>query len=215
MPCAYSVRMMGQKKRLNLSVDAEAVKRARKLDINISDLTERILQSFTVEPGSLGEAEERKEYLRLLATMDPVIRANGIEVPVGTAERWLDDNADDNADDSTEVSYVGGGQFRPKDPNVLGLDLSGDSYDWSLDEIEGQDTHLSFLSPIRIVSNFIEKVNEKKRRREVDLHELRVARNVLEAVLGGEKPSTPPVAELPKQPHRKKRARSRSKGGRP
>jgi hypothetical protein len=187
--------MTGQKKRLNLSVDAEAVKRARDQDINISDLTERILQSFVVEPGSLDKDEERKEYLRLLATMDPVLKAHAIEVPIGRAYF----SPDDYPDSDTELAYVGGGRFRPKEPGNLALDESGDTYDWTLDEIEGHDTWVTFETPTRIISNFIEKVNEKKRHREVALHELRVARNVLEAVLSTDRvgPATP-TQPLPK-----------------
>jgi Post-segregation antitoxin CcdA len=180
------------KRKLTLTVDADTVDRARKQDINISDLTERILQTVTVEDGSLSPAEERKEYLRLLSAMDPVINAHHVKVPVGKGYHRISDWADD---EETELFYVGGGQFEPRDPNALRLDLSGDhsnDWSWSLEEIEDKDTYIRFESPMRIIGNFVEKVGESKRRREVEMHDLHVARSVLEAVLGAERPSSSP-----------------------
>lgn len=184
------------KRKLTLTVDADTVERARKQEINISDLTERLLQSVTIESGALDRIEERKEYLRLLATMDSVIRAYHIEVPVGKVLRTVDEWGDDL---ESALLYVGGGQFRPTDPNALGLDLSNDNWAWPIEQIERKDTHAYFDSPMRVISNFIEKVSEKKREREIEMHDLRVARSVLEAVLGANKPA-PPAPETPGKP---------------
>ena len=193
---------------MTLTVDKGAVERAKKLDINISELTERILQSFAVESGDLGKAEERMEYLRLLAAMDPVLRAHGIEVPIGVGYRVFNEQSENE----TEVRYVGRGRFRPEDPNELGLNLSEDKDEWTLDEIEDENTYVTFETPTRIISNFIEKVNEKKRKREVALHELRVARNVLEAVLATDKPSPSPPVESVVQDARRQKLRPKARG---
>lgn len=203
------------KQKLTLTVDADAVERARRQDINISDLTERILQTITVDDSSLSSAEERKEYLQLLATMDSVIKSLHVKIRVGKAY-WSSDEYDG---EDTELYYAGGGRFEPKDPNALHMDLSDDlggDWSWPLDEIEGPDTEVVFDPPMRIIGNFIEEVGEKKRRREVEMHDLRVARSVLEAVLGAERAvlptdqpppgdAAPPVKPAPTAGRRKKK----------
>lgn len=184
------------KQKLTLTVDADAVERARRQDINISDLTERILRTITVDDSSLSAAEERKEYLQLLATMDPVIKSLHVRIRVGKAY-WA---SDDYEGDETELYYIGLGQFEPKDPNALRLDLSGDhgaDWSWTLDEIEDANTHVVLDPPMRIIGNFIEEVGERKRRREVEMHDLRVARSVLQAVLGAERSVPPSPPEPP------------------
>ena len=207
--------MAKAKRKLTLTVDADTVERARKQDINISALTERILQTVTVDNGSLTPAEERREYLRLLSAMDSVISAHQVKVPVAKAYRCLDPSDDYSDVAETELLYVGGGRFEPTSPQALGLDLSDDDWSRPLDRIEDKDTNVDFEPPLRIITNFIEKVSERRQHREAALHELRMVRSVLEAVLNTERADPSTEAEPSAKPTTTTAARRGSKGSRP
>ena len=58
--------MVGEKQKLTLSVDKEAVEKAKKLGINISEITERVLMGYTSAEkpeGSLHEAYNQLFFL--------------------------------------------------------------------------------------------------------------------------------------------------------
>jgi len=74
------------KQKLTLSVDKEVVKKAKELGINISELTEKVLASFTFEPSKDDALKVKEKYKELFDLMLPMLSKLGVSVVVGEIE---------------------------------------------------------------------------------------------------------------------------------
>jgi len=72
-----------KKQKLTLSVDPDVVKKARRLGINISEITEGILRGFSFSPSSIETAALYEKYQQLFQTMLPLMKKYEINVKVG------------------------------------------------------------------------------------------------------------------------------------
>ena len=90
-----------RKEKLTLSVDEEVVKKARALDINISQATEMALRGFTAGSGEADANQIRAAYDYLFRAMMPTMLLLGttVEVVSGNAtsrlgvRKWPPDHA--------------------------------------------------------------------------------------------------------------------------
>src|SRR5713101_3690348 len=99
------------KQKLTLSVDAEVVDRAKALGINISELAEQALRSFTYKPADAKDEALQQRRDELFKAMTPMLRRYSVKVPIG--QYMHRDEGDQYAqfEQKGEVYLAGHGQF--------------------------------------------------------------------------------------------------------
>ncbi len=159
------------KQKLTLSVDAETVDRAKSLGINISELTEQVLDSFTFRPEDAEREAIMRQRKELFDSMNPLISRYKLRVPVGV---YIQDGHE-----AWEVVMVGQNKFEyllETDPEEV----------WAGGTIQqillSSEDYVSFYSVDTILKNFMKAVEEEKTKRKQQVASLVAARKIVEAI---------------------------------
>ncbi len=155
------------KQKLTLTVDGDTVEAAKKLGLNISELTERILKGYTFDPERLERGATRSQYEELLTSMDPLIQKFHCEVVVGTF--W-----DGAIQESVPVSYGVDG--------LLCEDPTRSDDDDTVYNVSVKAASVSFLRPNQILKNFFTAIEAEKSRRREEVESLVLAKKFVEAL---------------------------------
>ncbi len=199
------------KQKLTLSVDAESVEKAKALGINISDLTEQVLRSFTLRPEDTREDALKEQRELLFKEMTPLLKGLSADVRVGS----IYDPGAGSPDDESDVVLTGDGKVM-----VVREEQDEDgSYSYYTDPSEvggllGPPSRVSFLPPDKIVRNFMEAVEAAKSKRKEEIASFALARKIVEAVTQVDKATSragPPTRTVDSAPPRPAKGRSRSK----
>lgn len=157
--------MIPEKQKLTLSVERGIVEKAKKLGINISELTETFLKHVSeAEIKGVGTKDEiNVAYNKIFDAMIPALIKFNASVVIGE-----------------EVSY------RAKDhksPEYMNVELlpSGDLW---LPDFEETTTieNISLASPKKILSSFITSLVKASERNKEDIKQLEIFRRVIEAI---------------------------------
>lgn len=180
-----------KKQKLTLSVDSEIVEKARKLDINISEITEKVLDSFTFTPKKTDVDEVYSKYRQLFETMIPLLKNFGTSCLIGKFETTP------NKDYPFEI------MFTDLDLTYEGKLFMSEFDQWiSLDDIE--NIPISFFhKPKKILSKLLESLALSQEARKENIADLEMANRIVQAITGQIK--KPPQ----KIPHKKKRSKKR------
>ena len=152
--------------KLTLSVDAKAVEKAKKLGLNISEITEIVLKGFTFEPKK-GEKEEMyQKYADLFSIMLPLMTKYDLEVAV--------------AED-----YIAGVNRIAIAAEPIMLTTSGD-FRHTLSDKFSEDIHkiglIHFFGPNEILTNLIDGIARVSENHKKLITELELARRIVEAI---------------------------------
>ncbi len=166
-----------RKEKLTLSVDEEVVKRARALDINISQATEMALRGFTAASGEADAAQIRAAYDYLFRAMMPTMLRLDATVEVGF-------DPDPQSDGSS-----------------LYLEPDGKLYWWHHTFDEASDTSLDQIklstlhNPAKIVSNWLDALRQAKEKNPERLKTIQLYSGIVEvmskALIGPSSPRGP------------------------
>lgn len=159
------------KEKLTLSVDEEVVKKAKKLGINISDITEKVLKGYTSAEkpnGSLHSA-----YKQLLDSILPLLKefvcnvkiAGGIDSAVTTDSK----GNQEEVEMPFEVLLLSDGSFFIEDFEYSFSDIK---------KISPQD----FLSPEKILSNLVDVLARSKEANEERMQQIMMAKRIVDAM---------------------------------
>ncbi|VVB92608.1 Post-segregation antitoxin CcdA [uncultured archaeon] len=150
---------MAEKQKLTLSVEKELVEKAKKLGVNISEITENVLRhiSETEIKEVVTKEEINAAYEKLFNTMLPAMEKFGASVEVGKV--WFDENH------SFTVKLLNNGELWIPDIEQT-------------TKIEG----VSVDSPKKILSNFIESLVNASEKNKEKLKELEIFRKIIEAL---------------------------------
>jgi hypothetical protein len=159
------------KQKLTLTVDAETVEAAKKLGLNISEVTERVLKGYTFDPDRAEEGVSRKQYRELIGAMDPLLTKYRSQVLVG----WI--STDSPSDDGEAVFYSGDGQLYSEED--IGPDAAGNSQ--VVQQAVSTDS-VDFLRPAQILKNFFAAIESAKNRRREEVEGLLLAKRLVEAL---------------------------------
>jgi hypothetical protein len=165
------------KKKLTLSVDEDVVKRAKALNLNLSEITEQVLRGFAFAPGGDDNSTVYQKYKELFSIMLPLLKRYGTSVQVAY---WLNEPEDDDP-------YSGG---------EVAVNLSADGKLWQYDsndltpegdeigrEVEVTAISLSLLSkPKTILGNFIAAITKAKEERKEQLNELEMVKGIVAVI---------------------------------
>ena len=190
---------MREKRKLTLSVDAEVIQRARELGINISEITEAVLQGFAFTPDRVDRKTTQDKYGQLCRGMLPLLQEFGVEVEIGDIARMWEPGEETTScihdPDNTEVRqhyYMKpDGSFSSESKHIdhsnePELTICGPFRD----EVRLNSIELSHLLPPKdILSNFIKALSSAKDKRQ-RLEELEMAIRVVDAMTRKRQPDT-------------------------
>ncbi len=167
------------KRKLTLSVDAETVERAKGLGINISDLTEQVLRSFTFKAGDDPDETVRHQREELFNSMIPLLRRYRTKIKVG---EWanLECVGDEQypGDVEGEVTLRGDGKFYLSGGYVAS---TGEEPEGTLEDLE-EDYEIYFSTTEEILKEFLKVIETERASRQQSVEALVVARKVVEAI---------------------------------
>jgi hypothetical protein len=74
---------MVDKQKLTLSVDKNAVTKAKEMGLNLSEITEQILIGYTYEKEELTDEILKQQYLELFKSMLPIMKKHNYKLKIG------------------------------------------------------------------------------------------------------------------------------------
>lgn len=161
--------MIRNKVKLTLSVDKEVVEAAKKLGLNLSDVTENILRGFSFSPGRTDKDELLEKYRNLFDTMKPLLREFGVSVPVGEDYAFYKDEKGHSEPFGFEIRLLSNG--------VLFID----EFDHMVSDISDLDIN-ALHSPKRILGDFILELSKGADNRKEKIREIEMARRIITAL---------------------------------
>jgi len=158
-----------EKKKLTLSVSSATVEKAKKLGLNISDITEKILSHYTFEHDIADDDAFLGEYRALFKTILPLIRKYNISLKVGDV---------DLGQGASQDFYL--------EPNGVVKSFLADNYDDPLfvakiDEL-GIDAVRQMFKPVRILEGLISQLESEVENQKETTRELKMVRKIIEAM---------------------------------
>jgi hypothetical protein len=157
------------KQKLTLSIDKEVIQKAKKLGINISELTEQVLKGYTSAEKPNGTLYDG--YRQLFNSIVPLMKEYGIyDICVGQdSEPILDEK--NNLIHSINYNYwlTSSGYFYESET------------DTSIKDIKKINIQ-SFLSPKEILSKIIDALVKSKEAQEERMNELMMAKRIIDAM---------------------------------
>ena len=163
------------KKKLTLSVDEEVIEKAKSLGLNLSEITEAVLRGFAFAPDKVEKDVLYSKYKELFEVILPLLKEYDVSVMI--AEYSLDD--DQPPLDSYSIYLSPNGKFW------------ADGIEQSFSNIH-QISIPDFLSPKKILSNFITALADSKVKREEQLEELEMVKGIIAAITAkAKKPKVP------------------------
>jgi len=156
--------MVSEKQKLTLSVEKELVEKAKKLGVNISEITETVLRH--VSETEIKEVVTKNEinagYKKLFDAMLPAMKKFGASVDVGDISIY-----------DTDGIYLYSSD----------VELSSDGQLWVRDhDTTTKIEYVSLKSPKKILSIFIESLVKASERNKEKLKELDIFRKIIEAL---------------------------------
>ncbi len=157
---------MTEKQKLTLSVDKELVEKAKKLGVNISEITEIALRhiSKTETKEVVTKEEVTVAYNKMFDAMLPAMEKFDASVEVG---KIIEYDEKGNMNFNSEVYLSSKGKFWISDPVEATIKIEQVS---------------SFSSPKKILSYYIDSLIEASERNKEKLKELEIFRRVIEAL---------------------------------
>ncbi len=151
------------KRKLTLTVDNEVVEKAKKIGLNLSDITERVLRGFAFSPKQGDKTEVYSKYRELFDTMKPILADYGVSVEIA---HYFED-AELMEEEIIRLTPTG----------ELWSNLTGRI----IPNMEEIPLYL-LLEPKQILANFIESLSEEKQKRHERLGELEMAKRIILAM---------------------------------
>lgn len=159
---------MNEKQKLTLSVEKELVEKAKKLGVNISEITETVLRhiSETETKEVVTKEDVDIAYKKLFDAMLPTMKKFGSFVKVGRVVEEMHDK---------DGRFVG--------VNAMDVVLFENGELWIKDvEVTPKFEEVSFDSPKEILSTYIDSLIEASEKNKEGLKELEIFRRVIEAL---------------------------------
>ena len=156
---------MVEKQKLTLSVDKKVVQKAKDAGLNISEITEKLLRSYTIEIENIGKEELHREYKELIDLMWPLMQKHGVNVNIG----WDVVDEYEGKKILAPIVYTAEG--------ILWNSYSSKVYE----EISDIDSRL-LDSPTKILHNFLEGLTRIDEISSEKIRELEMSKRILRVV---------------------------------
>jgi hypothetical protein len=167
------------KRKLTLTVDSETVDAAKKLGLNISDLTEQLLRGYTFDPKVVEAGLGEEEYKRLCATMDTLLRKYDCAVHIGALRPYEPDAHE--GEGLSLVYYHGAEVVDTSDSPITDINTSE-----TFETIGRDDYYIDFLRPDQILKNFLRAIARAQESRQEQAEGFAVAMGVISLLTDAE-----------------------------
>jgi|GEM_PF-6358280 len=160
--------MPKEKQKLTLSVEKELVEKAKKLGVNISEITEKVLKhiSETKTKDVVTREEVNEAYKKLFDAMLPAMKKFDTDIYVGEV---------------IQASFDEKGNFIDFPPLNVSLLKNGEL--WIVDaDTPAKFEDVFFYSPKKILSTYIDSLIKASEENKEKLKELEIFRRVVEAL---------------------------------
>jgi hypothetical protein len=165
---------MTGKKKLTLSIDSEVIEKAKKLGLNLSEITEKALKISSLNDESVVTPDKLREvYVDILKTIIKIlIRWDLKQLKIGEFD-----------EEGTPINYwfqlvPGRVHLWSNIPNIGFEGYQEPEQTWSLD-----DENLpifKFYNPEKIITNLIDKLYDKANKNKEFLNKLQILKNIIE-----------------------------------
>ena len=156
------------KEKLTLSVDKEVVEKAKRLGINISDITEKVLTGYTSAEKPEGSIHDA--YKQLFDSILQLLKEFDCRVKI--AESWLDiDEEQRMPEDETYLTQYG----------TFFIKAITGPEDYYITDIKKIPTG-EFLTPEKILSNLVNEMARSQEKRKEKMDEILMAKRIIDAM---------------------------------
>ena len=161
------------KKTTTLTLDSETVEKAKKMNINISELTDTVLKGFTFEPDDIEDKALNDKYNELFNAIRPILKQQNISVEVGTLwspVTFKDSDGKEHTDyEPDETIFLhSDGTLYLSESNAFLKDMINEN--------------ISRATPKQILSNLIEAMDKRKERRKEEITEIEMVKRIIEVL---------------------------------
>jgi len=174
-----------EKKKLTLSVDSEIVEKARKdPDINISEITEKVLRAFISSSKTADKEKLYSKYQELFKLMLPLLKKFKIRTPVAREASF------GLVDDFEPYLDPDGNVIEPE-PEIVDvfttyLGFDGRLVHDGLGEVKIKNIDITdFLRPQDIIDEFLDSIREGLNYRKEQFKEIEIAKTIIDAITKG------------------------------
>ncbi len=157
------------KSKLTLSVDKEIVSKAKSLGLNLSEITESVLRSFTFTPSNTDRESIYEAYMGMFNLMVPLLKEYDITVTVARTANLQNDGS--VFEEEWELTQSGS--------------LWCTDTETGINDIKEIPTY-DFLDPTKILYNFISSLANAKEQRMERLEQIELAKRILSAIINSE-----------------------------
>jgi len=177
-----------QKQKLTLSVDSEIVESAKKdPDINISDITEKVLRAFTTSSKTADKEKLYEMYRELFNLMLPLLKKFRVRTPIG--EEVVEHESEDEEDNEKVWDGPDDWHYESRIPPEIFhfyLDPNGSLYHdlGGITDIKKIPIE-EFYKPQEIVNKFLESIREGVEYSKNQFKEIEMAKTIIDAITKG------------------------------
>ena len=150
-----------------MSVDREVVEKAKKLGLNISEVTELALRGFSFSTKEADRNALYKSYQDLFAVMKPLLEQYSTSVRIASMEITDEETGEIGIDDDIFLSPDG--------------KFYSDAYETTFTDITKIPTY-AFCTTSEILSNLVEALAKSVDQRKETMKELEMARRIVNAI---------------------------------
>jgi hypothetical protein len=156
------------KEKLTLSVDKEVVEKAKRLGINISDITEKVLTGYTSAEKPEGSIHDA--YKQLFDSILPLLKEFDCRVKI--AESWIYIDEDARAQEDETYLTLDGTFF------IITFTGPEDYYISDIKRISAGE----FLTPEKILSHLVNEMAKSQEKRKEKMDEILMAKRIIDAM---------------------------------
>lgn len=176
------------------------MKKAKKLGINISDLTELALRGFTFSAKEADASALYNAYESLFAAMKPIM--DQYDTSVKIASEVLSVDGETGLIETEAILLLTDGSFYSETQEVDFKDISKISPG-------------AFLTPKEILSNLVEALSRSMAQRKETIREVEMARRIVDAIASSLQHKSPADLRRAKKPTKSKSHTDMERRGRP
>jgi len=155
------------KEKLTLSVDKDVIEKAKKIGINISDITEKVLRGYTSAERPEGSLYDG--YKQLFDSITPLLKEFGVDMKIAGTMEQLENDKGELSEWYIDIFLEPDGSFW------------NDTFETSFQDIKKIDLR-AFLSPEKILSNLVDVLAKSEEAKKEKISEILMAKRIIDAM---------------------------------
>lgn len=168
------------KKKLTLSVSADVIEKAKRIGLNLSDITESALRitSFSSKDDELVTQESLiKAYQKVFQTMVPILKKWNISIPIGDYIDYLKSTDSEGKEESIMDTFT---YYLNHEGIVLWDDFIEPDEPFEAYDLDDKKLPIGkFFGPEQIINSLINRLYQVEQENKIKIQKLEVVNNLL------------------------------------